>query len=150
MTYSNELYKNRPSLFPPPPRWLAWIEQTEGIKRQDPITGRWIYERIATGEGKVRHHDTIQTAKKNVTWIGRVETPGADATFMLDWTIYEWVPEQEKYVVRFSGKKGEVKKQNPLFIKGVVPSKKNSPIQKLKDEEVDAALASIMGQGLLT
>lgn len=141
MTYSNELFDNIPAHFPPPPAWLTWTQSDEGGFRDDPTTGRRAYFRTKLDTGKLRHHDTIQTAKKNVTWTGR------DGFFTYNWAIYEWVGDH--YELRFSGKVGEEKATNPLFVKGTVRSKKSTPIQVVGDDEMDRALRSIMGEELL-
>ena len=153
MTYSHELFPNVPSSFPPPPRWLTWSQDVEYTSVQDPTQPHgWRYESTPTEKGKLRHHDTLQVAKRNVGWCGRGEGYGIrgqteKGLFGVDWAVYEWV--HSKYVLRYSGKAGEVKADNPLFKKGAVSSKKQTPVQAVHDDEMDAVLNSILGQGSL-
>src|SRR6478735_6945398 len=120
MTYSMALYPNDQTAFPPPPPWLVWGEER-----------RWNYSKRtyeeATGEGQVRHHDTLAVAKKNV---GRADSEGK---FYVDWAIYEWDRVALRYELRYEGKRGDARKDHPLFKRGAV--RKDKPFREVSDDD---------------
>jgi hypothetical protein len=129
MTYSMKLYPNEQSEFPPPPPWLVWCQEHQ-----------WNYSNrshVLLETGQVRHHDTLAVAKKN---IGRADGEGK---FYADWALYEWDAVAKRYDLRYEGKRGDLRKDHPLWARGAVP--KTKAFREVSDEDMAKVLASLEG-----
>lgn len=129
MSYSLAKLDNHPEEFPPPPEWLVWMQDYEynRVTRQ--------YE--PTGKGQVRHMPTLFKAKKRVADYMRYDPEGT-GLMRLDWAIYKW--DGTEYVLQYAGKRGEVKKDNALFMT-IVPKNDGDPKRKSGGLEVEVAEA---------
>lgn len=132
MSYSLAKMKNFPEQFPPPPTWLVW--------QQD-----WEYNRVTKSydpldKGQVRHFPSLYKAKKRIADYSRYD-PDGTGIFRFDWAIYEW--DGDKYVLQFSGNRGEVRQDNKLF--GIVVPKDGPTKTKAGglEVEVEEAIESI-------
>ena len=121
MVYSNTRYDNRQADFPEPPLWLTW----QGNGRYD-----------NDAQGTVRHHSSLQGARK---YVGRYRYAGQ---FWGDWAIYKWTG--KKYTKLYEGYKTDDPSTHPLFRKKI-KDLDSAPEREADEEELEAAIQSILG-----
>lgn len=130
MTYTTKLFPRDETQFPPPPPWLLW----RGEARYDRATGSYI---ASSKEGQVRHHDSLEVAKKNIY--------GWGGTFSADWAIYEWNHQRQRYELRYEGKADGDRSAHPLFQRGAIKKtgKGGKAVRQVTDEDMSEVLASL-------
>lgn len=167
MSYTNAYFKNDELDFPHPPLFLVWTgteswDQSEYQKKNNPEQSA-----ARKGRGKIRHVDSLDKAKKRVSGYactprnldymnsqGRAEyrtahphdtkTKQVDwevGQWVDDWAIYEWVADE--YVLRYEGKRGDLKPTNPLF-KKLVKKGTGRKARTVPQKAIEAAKASIL------
>lgn len=134
MVYTQSLYPNDAAHFPAPPQYLVWRRQ-HSVYNYD--TRR--HEDLAEVRGQVRHVESLQKAKKNVSYSDKYHPDG----FWCDWAIYK-LDDQGQYQLIYSGKKGEKKKDNALF-RMQVPKEntKGHPTLEPTEDEIAEALGIV-------
>lgn len=132
MSYSLKLHPPVESEFPAPPQWLVWVEDTRQVF--DKVTRTYSSPPEREGKGQVRHVASLQKAKK---YVGQYAWSG---TWAVNWRIYEWT--SDRYVERFRGAPKDRKADHPLFQTLV---RKDEAVRDVPDDEVEAAIASIVG-----
>lgn len=125
MSYTQQLFLDDEAEFPTPPLWLVWEED-------------WHWERKSSTHvkgpgGQVRHMYTLSKAKKRVSGYGN--------EFRRNWSIYEW--DGTKYVRRYQGFEGDLKKDHPLFQVRLKEGLVSGP-RDVSADEFDATIASIL------
>lgn len=131
MVFTNARFKDSPSVFPAPPNWLVWIERVEYVNGQH----------RSDDKGMIRHVNGLFKAKK---YVKDYATPYGDARFekfTMDWSVYEWNHSKEKYVLQFSGKKGDIIGDNELM--QTIVRRGDPNLREVGDAELAAALQSI-------
>lgn len=140
MSYSLERVPNKAYEIPAPPPYAVWVEDREYIRDATQPGG---YKITRTGLGQVRHMTSLTKAKSRVSRY-TAEWRKTTEVFAVDWTIFVWNQEKNEYEIAYDGKAGEKRALNPLFKTKLKKDQKAEPRPGL-DEEVEAALASILG-----
>lgn len=141
MGYTNRAIPDDPSMFPPPQQFLVWIQEID--YKNSPYGRGWIYVPKDSGEGKVRHHYDLHSARKAVQGIGSKGTyrdESQKGVYYTNWRIYEWV--EGEWVLRYSGDAGTKRDDNPLSKLRLKPGEKVNPIDKAIEEKAIESLLS--------
>lgn len=132
MVYTNKQFPNDETQFPPPQRWLTWMAYSMNGQQWDATARKWVAVGPDALVGQVRHHFDLAKAK------GYIRGDG-EGKFYVTWVIYEW--DGQRWVERYSGKRGEVRKDHPLW--GVKVAAKDLA-RDITDEEIEAVRLSIL------
>lgn len=133
MVYTNKKFPRRELDFPAPPKWLTWVQEQEYELR----SGRW-EAKPGSNEGVIRHQDSLSKAK---SYVGKWASEYHGGMWGVDWGIYEWDFDKQKYIERYHGKAGQLRTDHPLWSKRI---KKADLTRDLPDEEIQAAVESIL------
>lgn len=132
MTYSAKKVENDVSLFPEPQTWMTWVSDIE-----------WRSGTVLP-TGKLRHYHSLEAARKALRWIGSSSSYRAEnerGLFVANWSVYHWDANRGGWVEEYSGKVGEERKKNPLFLLRFTKQQKIHPVDKKRE---DAAIESIL------